>query len=147
MPLNRYFGEEKQYLVDVFVIMPFRQEYDHLYHDVVKPVCAELKLAVRRGDDFQSDRIIMQQVWAAISDLKLVIAECSEPNPNVYYELGIAHSLNKPSIIITKDPNTLAFDIRHLRAIVYNDGSQAEDDKLRSQLRERFLEQLGNDKA
>jgi len=104
------------------MIMPFAAEFSSIYTDVVRPLVAELGLTITRGDEFQSSRgVIMEEVWAALNACRFVIAEITGGNDNVFYELGIAHTLNKPAIMITQAATTqeVPFDIRHLRYIHY----------------------------
>lgn len=141
-----------QFQSDIFMIMPFRERFDTVYNDVVRPVASELNLSVKRGDDFSSTQgSIMQEVWAAIYGCRLVIAETTENNPNVYYELGIAHMLGKPAILLTQmqQVEQIPFDIRHLRFLIY-DEAEANHAKLTVDLRKSIIwilndleEQLG----
>ncbi len=129
-----------QFQSDIFMVMPFRDKYNAIYEDVIRPVAANLNLTIKRGDEFTSTRgSIMQEVWAALNACKLVIVETTEVNANVYYELGIAHTLGKPAILITqtKDVVDLPFDIRHLRFTVYDDtieGSKKLEESLRQSI-------------
>lgn len=119
------FGEpmlQTQFQADVFMIMPFRPQFNAIYEQVVRPVVSELNLTIKRGDEFSSvTGVIMQEVWAAINACRLVIVETTEINANVYYELGIAHTLGKPAILLSQatDVKDFPFDIRHLRFNVY----------------------------
>ena len=56
-----------------------------------------------------------------ISESKVVIAEITAPNQNVFYELGYAHALNKPTILLARRGRELPFDIRSYRVIFYDD--------------------------
>lgn len=126
LPGELVFGKPstaKQFKSDVFMIMPFAASFSGIYQDIVKPLVAELKLTITRGDEFNSTRgVIMEEVWAALNACRFVIAEISGGNDNVFYELGIAHTLNKPAILITqsKTPDEIPFDVRHLRYIRYD---------------------------
>lgn len=147
LPGELVFGRpsmNSQFKSDIFMIMPFLPEYDYLYQQVVRPLCADLKLTIRRGDEFLSSRgSIMEEVWAALNACRFVIAEISGGNDNVYYELGIAHTLNKPAILITqaKRPEEVPFDVRHLRYLQY-ENTAAGGARLRDNLKtaiERLL--------
>lgn len=126
-----------QFQSDIFMIMPFREPYNSVYTEVIRPLAANLNMTIKRGDEFASTRgSIMQEVWAALNSCRLVIAETTMINANVYYELGISHTLGKPTILLTqtKEVEELPFDIRGLRFIVYEDsivGSQALEQQLR----------------
>jgi hypothetical protein len=61
----------------------------------------------------------MQSVWESISKASIIIADLTNRNPNVFYELGIAHTLGKPVIMITQSMEFVPFDLRHLRCILY----------------------------
>lgn len=113
-----------QFLSDIFMVMPFRERYNAIYQDLIVPTVSDLNLTIKRGDEFSSTRgSIMQEVWAALNNCRVVIAETTEINANVYYELGVAHTLGKPAILLTQttEVEQLPFDIRHLRFIVYSD--------------------------
>lgn len=132
---------QSQFRSDVFMIMPFRAEYDSVYRNIIQPVTAELNLTIKRGDDFSSIAgSIIQEVWAAINACRLVIVETTEVNANVYYELGIAHTLGKPAVLLTQKDSVedRPFDIRHLRFIRY-DNTIAGGDKLREDLRRSII--------
>jgi hypothetical protein len=123
----------RQFQSDVFVIMPFAAQFTALYTGIIKPLAVELGLTVLRGDELSSSRgSIMEEVWAALNACRFVIAEITGGNDNVFYELGIAHTLNKPALLITQAaaPENVPFDIRHLRYIVYSaqDGAKLRDD-------------------
>lgn len=113
-----------QFESDIFMVMPFRERFNKIYENIIIPTTAELNLTIKRGDDFASTQgSIIGEVWAALNACRLVIAETTDINANVYYELGIAHTLGKPVILITQqtDFEQVPFDIRHLRFIVYSD--------------------------
>jgi len=124
-----------QFQSDIFMIMPFDKRFTSIFTDVVRPLCTDLKLTIARGDEFTSTSgVIIGEVWAALNNCKFVIAEITGGNDNVFYELGIAHTLNKPAILITqaKRPSDVPFDIRHLRYIQYENtvegGAKLRDD-------------------
>lgn len=126
-----------QFRSDIFMIMPFAESFSPIYRDVVRPVCLELLLTVIRGDEFTSTQgSVIEEVWSALNNCKFVIAEITGGNDNVYYELGIAHTLNKPAILITQAqrPDEVPFDIRHLRYITY-ENTEAGRAVLRDQLK------------
>ncbi len=125
MNVNPIFGQPNQnvqFQSDIFMITPFRDEFNEIYQNVIVPTVQNLNLTIKRGDEFNSvSGQIMSEVWAAINACRLVIVETTEINANVYYELGIAHTLGKPAILITqgKEIEDFPFDIRHLRFTVY----------------------------
>lgn len=129
------FGKADSINVDVFVIMPFRDNFDYLYHNYIQKVCNNFNLTCLRGDDLYTSRSIMQDVWSLIYNSKIIVADCSGKNPNVMYELGIAHTLGKNVILLTQDINDIPFDLQHLRYIQYEYAPQSID-----QIKEKLLD-------
>jgi len=82
-------------------------------------VCSELALQVMRADDFFTAQSVMTDIWNAIYNSKIIIADCTKRNPNVFYEIGIAHTLGKPTILIAQSINDVPFDLRHIRCVEY----------------------------
>lgn len=104
----------------VFVAMPFLQDLKPVYQDHILPSVLSLGVTCKRGDDFFSANNIMDEVWSAIFHSELCIVDCTGRNPNVFYELGIAHTLGRKAILIAQSINDIPFDIRQYRVIVYS---------------------------
>ncbi len=111
--------KKEQYKAYAFMVMPFKEELKPVYDDHVKLVINQLGMSIKRGDDFFANQGIMEDIWSAINEAEIVIADCTDKNPNVFYEIGIAHTLGKPTILITQNPDDVPFDLRHLRYIKY----------------------------
>jgi hypothetical protein len=77
--------------LDVFVLMPFKSDMLPVYEDSIKRTCASLKLTVERGDDFFTANAVVEDIWKAIVNARLIVADCTDRNPNVFYEIGLAH--------------------------------------------------------
>lgn len=122
MIVSPVFGlpRNKKYAYDLFVLMPFRADLKPIYDDYIKPMAAKLNMRVARADDFFSSHSIIDEVWSAISQSKFLIADCTGRNPNVFYEIGLAHSIGKPVILITQNEEDVPFDLRHRRFIKYD---------------------------
>ena len=105
--------------LDVFVLMPFKDEMLPVYEDHIKPICARLQLAVRRADDFFTANSVVEDIWTGITNARLILADCTDRNPNVFYEIGIAHAIGKPTILLTQKTEDVPSDLRHLRYIAY----------------------------
>ncbi len=104
---------------DVFVLMPFAEELRPVFSDHIHKIVHDMELRCERADDFFSDRQIMEEVWSAIFHAKVCVVDCTGRNPNVFYELGIAHTLGKPCIIIAQSEDDIPFDLRQWRRIIY----------------------------
>jgi hypothetical protein len=104
-----------------FVAMQFGEPYDTIYRTVIRPEAKRLGIDVARIDEVNRPGLIFQDIQRKIEDAKVVIAEITAPNQNVYYEVGYAHALNKPTILLAQHGKELPFDIRSYRVIFYDD--------------------------
>jgi hypothetical protein len=109
-----------QFKADIFVMMPFKPEMKRVYDDCMKPTAQSLNLSINRGDDFFTKHPIVKDIWSAIYHCRLVIADCTGRNANVFYELGMTHTVGKPVILIAQNADDIPFDIHHYRHIIYN---------------------------
>jgi len=103
-----------------FVIMPFGGWFDDYFESIYKPALEEAGLRVNRADDLYRPSTIVNDIWTYTQSAKLILADLSNKNPNVFYELGLAHALAKPAILITESIEDVPFDLRALRVIEYD---------------------------
>jgi hypothetical protein len=111
--------EEPAVPAEVFVLMPFATELRPVYEDHIRSVAKNLNRSVARADDFFAAGSVISDIWNAINACRVIVADCTGRNPNVFYEIGIAHTLGKPVILLAQSLDDVPFDVRHLRAIVY----------------------------
>ncbi len=104
-----------------FVMMPFADPLGSYYDKVYKPAIEKAGLIPIRADNeiFGTGKII-DQVWSGINSAKVLIAELTDRNPNVFYELGLAHALQKPVVLISSNEKDVPFDLHHIRVIYYD---------------------------
>ncbi len=105
---------------DIFVLMPFTQELRPIYDDHIKNVAAAMNLTAARADDFFAASSIIGDIWNAINAARIIVADCTGRNANVFYEMGIAHTLGKPVVLVAQTTDDIPFDIQHIRALVYD---------------------------
>lgn len=103
-----------------FLLMPFSAEWSNRVLNHLKKIVSECNLQCIRADDLYGNNII-EDIWRAINEVDVIIADTTDKNPNVFYEIGIAHTLGKKLILITQDENSIPFDFRILRHIIYSD--------------------------
>ena len=117
----------KEFSVDpslVFTLSPFGEPFDRIYTDVVKPtVEGKDGLHCLRADDINDNNAIIEDVWRLINQARVVIADITGGNPNVFYELGIAHTIGKETVLLMQEGGRAPFDLTHLRHIRYSDSS------------------------
>lgn len=107
-------------LDSIFVLMPFKEPWSDRIWGLVQDVCRKQGFQAKRADDlFGHD--IMEDIWKGISKARVVIADLTNKNANVFYELGIAHTLGKQFILITQNVKDLPFDLSRYRCIEYAD--------------------------
>jgi hypothetical protein len=112
-------GTDSDGMPEVFVLMPFSSELGPVYQDHIRPTIESLGHSCARADDFFTADSIMSDIWRAINASKAVIADCTGRNPNVFYEIGIAHAIGKGVVLIAQSIDDIPFDLRHRRAITY----------------------------
>jgi len=106
--------------MQAFVLMPFAPDFDDVFAHVIRSTLEEEGFSVGRADESRGSRNIMHDVVQGISSADLVVADLTGANPNVYYELGIAHALGRPTILLTQDLEEVPFDLRAYRVITYS---------------------------
>lgn len=117
-----------------FVMMPFTPMSKTLYEKVIKPAVEEVNLECIRADEIYSKPHIMSDIWKALRSARIVIAELTGKNTNVFYELGLAHAVGKPVIIVTKKQDDVPFDLKALRNLHYNTEDPSWGETLRGNL-------------
>jgi hypothetical protein len=128
-----------------FVMMPFADPIGGYYKTIYEPAIIKAGLrAVRADDDIFGTGKIMDQVWSGIHQAKVLVAELTGRNPNVFYELGLAHALNKPVVLISASQADVPFDLNHIRVIYYEMKDPFWGEKLIAKVAENVLSALKN---
>ncbi len=108
-----------------YVIMPFASEFEAVYRkgiqEAVAQVAGKLGESWRciRADDIQAPGSINKEIITSLYTSDLVIADLSGNNPNVLYELGVAHSAGRITVMVTQNVESLPFDIHQYRTHQY----------------------------
>ncbi len=104
-----------------FVLMPFEPEFDDIYSEIKMQLKKKANFEVERADNIYLNSSIMDIVVSEILASHFVVADLTGKNPNVFYELGIAHSFkDAPNIIlISQNMEDVPADLRHLTIIIY----------------------------
>jgi hypothetical protein len=105
----------------IFVLAPFSEPFNTIFRDHIKPVVEQgSAFTCIRADDIYDNKPIIEDIWKSISEARIVVAELTGRNPNVFYEVGVAHTVGKEVILVTQSMDDVPFDLRHLRCIVYD---------------------------
>ncbi len=102
-----------------FVLMPFEVKYVEIYSEVYKSVCESNGVSCWRVDEISRPGSITKDIVDGILDADLIIADLTSRNPNVFYELGIAHSTGNKTIMTSQNKGDVPFDISNYRIIFY----------------------------
>jgi hypothetical protein len=126
----------------VFVLMPFSNEFADIYEVGIKQACKDAGAYCERVDEQTFDESILERVYNQISKADVIVAEMTGRNPNVFYETGYAHALNKRVILLTQDADDIPFDLKHYSHIVY----EGKISTLKSQLEAKVRWCIANPK-
>ena len=110
----------RAYLETCFVMMPFGNWFDKYYQDIYVPAIREAGFEPVRADELFSSGSVVEQIWEQIKKARLLLADLTERNANVFYELGLAHAAKKPVVFTAPKVEDVPFDLRHLRVIIYD---------------------------
>lgn len=110
----------------VAVMMPFAAEFNDTY-GAIKSACKAVGLQAVRADDIWSNSTFIQDIFQLIYCSRIVIVDFSTRNPNVMYETGIAHTLGRHVVPITRRIEDVPSDLQHHRALVYLSNQEGLD--------------------
>lgn len=108
-----------------FVLAPFDKSFTRIFKQDIRPALQRGGFRALRADNiFSSQKAIIEGIWGHINKSRLIVADVTGKNPNVFYELGIAHTVGKDVVIITQRKDDIPFDLRHLRYFTYSDSKE-----------------------
>jgi hypothetical protein len=127
-----------------FVIMPFRGWHDRYYREIYRQAIFDAGLEPRRADDLFRPATIVKEIWELTKTAKILLADLSGKNPNVMYELGLAHAITKPVVLVTESMEDVPFDLRALRVLEYDKNAPRWADELQANITQALQEVLEN---
>lgn len=126
-----------------FIIMPFSEAFVDIYNYLILEALESVGYDVKRADDIKSQNNILGDIIEGIISSDLIVADLTDSNPNVYYELGIAHAMGKRVILLTQSIEELPFDLRSYRVVAY-DSHFSKMNQAKKELYQLALEALEN---
>ena len=125
-----------------FVIMPIsdtdgykRGHWQDVYNHLIKPAVEKAGYIPERADEIRSANLIAVDIIKRICEYPMAVCDLSSCNPNVFYELGIRHSMKLPVVLIKDTKTNNPFDIKDIRYVEYDEGlSVAEIPSIHEQL-------------
>lgn len=135
-----------------FVIAPIgelesetRKRSDQVLRHVIRPAVEPLGYEAIRADEIAEPGLITSQVIQHVVDDLLVVADLTERNPNVFYELALRHALRKPLIQLIAHGEHIPFDVAGMRTVSVNhrDLDSVEEAKQEIAKQAQALERAG----
>ena len=109
-----------------FVLTPFHDNYNQTY-SVISNACRKAKMRAMRGDEEYVSTDILKHIINYIACSRIIIANIDGRNPNVFYELGLAQALGKPTILVAHKNLDLPFDVQGQYCVFYSDNAEIEE--------------------
>lgn len=122
--------------LQVSAMMPFSAPFNNVY-EAIRRSAEATGMRCDRVDGIWENHTVIQDVISLIDRSAFVVCDCTGRNPNVFYEIGIAHSLGKEVILITQNGDDIPFDLRHIRYLTYLNNGEGLGN-LQAQLTERL---------
>jgi len=111
-----------------FVLMPFRPDWsERVYKSIFRPAIEKAGYQCQRADE-SGEQIITESIWTDICRSKVIVADLTGKNENVMYEIGIAHTVGKPVVLLSQDEIDPPFDVSHHRVHIYEDTAAGPED-------------------
>jgi hypothetical protein len=121
---KQYFSQPAEVVPgSCFVLMPFAEAFDPIYHAIREAVCAsDLPFTCTRADELYGGGHIIEDILHNIASAEVIIADVTSRNANVFYELGIAHMAKdvRNVIILSQSTADIPFDVNQLRCLPYS---------------------------
>lgn len=104
----------------VFVLMPFDEAFDNVFWFGIRGAVEDAGLYCERADEIQFTGNVLDKINEHIRKADVIVAEMTGRNPNVFYEVGIAHTAGKSTVLLVQDADDIPFDMRNQNHLVYN---------------------------
>ncbi len=124
--------------------MPYGAPHDRYYSNIFAPAVVEAGLDPVRADSMFRSVAIMGDIWRLTREAKVLLADLTGKNANVFYELGLAHAIGKPVVLVANSIDDVPFDLRALRVLIYDKDDETWGTSLQDNL-VRALEETLND--
>ena len=113
-----------------FVLMPFSDTFNDVYKLGIKAAAEAAGAYSERVDEQQHNERITDRIFNQIAKADLLIADMTGKNANVFYEVGYAHALNRPVVLVTQKAEDIPFDLKDYPHIVYGSSISTLKDEL-----------------
>lgn len=126
-----------------FVIQPFTDLYNKRFDDLYKPAIEAAGMTAYRVDQDSSATVLVEAIEKNIKRAAVCLADISEDNPNVWYELGFAYAAGRPVVMACSDEREktgkrFPFDIQHRAIVTYKTESPRDFSVFKESLTKRL---------
>ncbi|WP_175787166.1 MULTISPECIES: nucleoside 2-deoxyribosyltransferase [Burkholderia] len=130
-----------------FVIQPFTDTYNKRYDDLYKPAIEAAGMTAYRVDQDSSATVLVEAIEKNIKRAAVCLADITDDNPNVWYELGFAYAAGRPVVMACSDERQKAgkrfpFDIQHRAIVTYKTESPRDFQTFTDRLTEKLKAML-----
>ncbi|MGA2159721.1 MAG: hypothetical protein ABSG90_10940 [Dehalococcoidia bacterium] len=120
-----------------FVIMPFsdtdsctENQWTDIFNNLIKPAVENADLGYKCSRSSPGRQNIIASILASLNEATVVIADLTDSNPNVYYELGVRHTLANRTLLIAQGKEHIPFDLSPYPAALYKSDLSVESNKI-----------------
>lgn len=124
----------------VFILTPFLNAEKDTFNTIQK-ACNSIGFRAIKGDEEYIKGDVFSYILQNILKSRIVIANINGRNPNVFYELGIAQAIGKPTILVSENLNEIPFDLQSQNIILYKTHDELFN-KLSSMLKKSLIHNL-----
>lgn len=140
-------SEARVLMPTCFVIQPFTDIYNKRFDDLYKPAIEAAGMTAYRVDQDSSATVLVEAIEKNIKRAAVCLADITEDNPNVWYELGFAYAAGRPVVMVCADERQKAgkrfpFDIQHRAVVTYKTESPRDFQAFQGSLTERLKAML-----
>jgi hypothetical protein len=125
-----------------FVVMPFGGVWDHYYAQIYEQAIRDAELIPVRADEVFRAGSVLQDIVDLLSRAAVVLADITDNNRNVHYELGLAHALGKPTVLVAPKGAQLFFDVGQERMLSYEKDDPFWGAELRKKISQALKETI-----
>ncbi len=118
----------------IFILMPFDEKFNDTWKSGIKGAAEDAGAYAERVDEQIFNEGILDRLFNQINKADVIVADTTDRNPNVFYEVGYAHALGKIVILLTQNPSDIPFDLKQRQHLVY-----AGNETLRKELTGRLI--------
>ena len=125
--------------MEVFVAMPFDAKHETVFKNGIKSAIEEMGHKCKRADDANGPRNIVKVIMSCLHKCDIVVAVLTDSNPNVFYEIGIAHTLGNKTLLLCEYGHKLPFDLASYHVVFY-ENSPSGIQELKNKLTKDIIE-------